>query len=384
MRYYFLNKDKKLLEFELREALGGYEAVEIQRFSNVLPPSFVDINSWIMNRNFAKHKEHFKKWLSEWGIDSTKGFIEITHCLGLNDTLWVKPVDSNLQWGEVNLYDNQFDDIAKHTAFETGLQGLQLSSTSPEFTADGSFKKCWSKEGSNIYLYKQADSGASNVGLEPYAEYLSSTISKMLSPRTCEYDLVIFKGKLCSKCELFTSNDIGYMPFSNFIDLNIIQTMNTVLKRCDELGFYQEAIDMFMIDAIVFNNDRHLNNFGFLVNNDTFEVVDFAPYFDFNRSMLTHATIKEFDSINEYIHSIRQSIDDLEFRKIATELLPKASFKLPHEIELPKHPLYNMERDRMELLQKVLNQHLCNIKSENDFYEINNKTPKRIKHSSRH
>ena len=368
MPYTLMNKNNKLLEFKIEHSISNETAIEVQRFSDTLPPSFIDINNWINNRNYAKHKDHFQKWLKEWGIDNTEGFINITHCLGLNDTLWVKPTESTLLWDEVSLYTNQFDDVAKHTAFETGLYGLQLSSTSPEFTSDGSFKKCWSKEKDKIFLYKQGDSGASNVGLEPYAEFISSSISHSLNSKTCKYDLVMFKNKLCSKCELFTNEEIGYIPFSKYIDLNKIQTLPMVLKTCKDLGFEQEAIDMFVIDAITFNNDRHLNNFGFLVNNNSFEIVDFVPYFDFNRSMLTHATLNDFNNINDYVHSIRQSIDDLEFRKVATELLPQASFSLPEEIILPSHPLYNMNKERMNLLQDVMNQHIQNIKTNHDYY----------------
>ena len=41
--------------------------------------------------------------LTAWGIDNVDGFIEVTHYLGLNDTLWVKPANSSLHWDEVSL-----------------------------------------------------------------------------------------------------------------------------------------------------------------------------------------------------------------------------------------------------------------------------------------
>ena len=63
-----------------------------------------------------------------------------------------------------------------------GLYGVQMSSTSPELTTDGSFRKCWKKEDGVIYLYKRGISGAYNAGLEPYCEALASEIIHKADP----------------------------------------------------------------------------------------------------------------------------------------------------------------------------------------------------------
>ncbi len=162
------------------------------------------INTWLVNRNYAKHKQHFEQWIKEWGIDKLKGFVEITHALGINDCLWVKPESSNLKWEDVNLYQNEFTDVAQNTAFESGLYGLKLSSTdlrSPEFTSEGTAPKCWVKENDGIYLYKGALSGAANVVLEPYAEYLSADIARQIVHNdSISYDLAMFKNKPLQCC----------------------------------------------------------------------------------------------------------------------------------------------------------------------------------------
>lgn len=56
------------------------------------------------------------------------------------------------------------------------------------------------------------------------------------------------------------------------------------------MGFEREFADMVVLDAVTFNQDWHLGNFGFLVNNDTFEIKSFAPLFDFNMAMLCFTT----------------------------------------------------------------------------------------------
>ena len=165
MRYSLMNKDTKLLDFETVENLGT-TVREIKSYSELRPIGFKDISDWVSNRNYAKHKRHLKEWLREWGIDTLDGFLQISHALGINDTLWVKDEDSDLKWEKVSLYSNPFTDVISKTAFDSGLHGLKT--TSPEFTCEGSFLKYWTYDTDGIFLYKFGATGASNVGNEPY------------------------------------------------------------------------------------------------------------------------------------------------------------------------------------------------------------------------
>ncbi|HBM98590.1 MAG TPA: hypothetical protein DD413_04120 [Ruminococcus sp.] len=94
--------------------------------------------------------------------DDSEGFIKVTHAASINDTFWVKSESENITWNSVSLYRNQFSEIISRLAFEgVGLYDEVFSSTSPEFTCDGSFSKCFRKEnftgeyGSDIFLYKR-------------------------------------------------------------------------------------------------------------------------------------------------------------------------------------------------------------------------------------
>ncbi|MCM1287649.1 MAG: hypothetical protein NC240_05015 [Clostridium sp.] len=176
-RYLLLNKDKKLLSFSVEERIGSQRCVEHESFCDLRPIGFTNINEWVTNRNYAKHKDHLRKWLKEWNLDTIKGFIDVTHCLGLNDCLWVKPYTSGLTWEDINLYHNDFSDVIEYTAFEKGLQGLKIETTSPEFTSEGTFVKCW-KRRDNIVLLKKGSEGFANSGMEPYSEYYASIIDK--------------------------------------------------------------------------------------------------------------------------------------------------------------------------------------------------------------
>ena len=370
MKYYLMNKDEKLVSFETEIRYGITEIVNEIRLTDRLPIGYSEMAAWIENRNYAKHKEHMKLWLKDWGIDTTDGFLQITHCLGLNDTLWVKSTDSDLTWDNVSLYQNDFTDIACRTAFETGLFGLQLSTTTPEFTTDGTFPKCWVKDESGIHILKQGLSGASNVGLEPYCEYVSSNIGKKIFESVVGYDLVKYKGILCSTCDLFTSEQIGYVPFGKTIDTTLYYTIPRLVDYFKEYdhahgtAFELEFKKMIVLDSIVFNHDRHLNNFGLLFDNESFDIVGFAPLFDFNFSFLCSLTMEDLKNYRESLikydlgHKLGGDFE-LVGREIITEDIADL---LPTYMDMPKHNKYNMEPERIRLLEDIFHENYENIR----------------------
>ena len=374
--YFLMNKNQRLLEFQVEETLLGENIIQVNSFSDLRPIGFTDIATWLNQRNYAKHKEHFRQWLNEWGINTTKGFIEITHCLGINDCLWVREKDSELDWETVNLYHNQFTDVAQRTAFESGLFGLQLSSTdiSPEFTSEGTAPKCWKKEGENISLYKANLSGAVNRGLEANAEYISSMIARQIvNENSIPYDLVMFKGKLCSKCQLFTSEQYGYVPFYKFIDANKTHNLNDILRICSDMGYEDECRKMILVDSIVFNQDRHMGNFGFMVDNETFRIVGFAPLFDYNLSMLCGA----LDSDIKTVEAFHKYEDDYQvghklggkFSNVGKAILtPDIKETVPQSISFPRHSRYNLNDERVEKLTDIIEENLSKILGKQQYY----------------
>ena len=52
---------------------------------------------------------------------------------------------------------------------------------------------------------------------------------------------------------------------------------------------------MLMLDYIMLNEDRHLNNFGIIRNVDTLKWVDVCPIFDAGRSNNCNVTEKYWD-----------------------------------------------------------------------------------------
>lgn len=369
MDYLLMNKDDKLLAFRTETSALGTRITETASYGGRRPPGWNGIEQWVDARNYAKRKDHFRHMLKDWQMDTPDGFLQVSHALGLNDTLWVKPEASTLRWADVSLYTNPFDDVAARTAFETELHGLQLSSTSPEFTADGSYPKCWRREADGILLYKTGSARSSNAGLEPYSEFMAARIAgAMRDVRAVEYGLSKFKGRLCSTCRSFADESTGFVPAARLFPQNTSHNMANALDLCRGLGFGREFCDMVVLDAATFNQDRHLGNFGFLIDNDTFEIKAFAPLFDFNISMLCFAADADLETdaaLADYFE--RSGVGHKlggDFIEVAQALMtPERKSRMPKTIDLPKHPLYNLPDWRMERLDAILQQNYGRVRN---------------------
>ncbi len=284
-----------------------------------LPLGKFEINGWLEDRKAYKHNHHLKQLMIDCGCETTEGFLKVTHAASVNDSFWVKKEGEDVTWNEISFYRNDFNEVISKLAFEgLGLYGVQMSSTSPELTTDGSFRKCWKKEAGEIYLYKMGISGAFNAGLEPYCEALASEIIHQADPDSVQYSVLKFHGEIATKCKSFTNEDIGFVPLRKLVDRNI--TLEELLDFFASLDCKEQFQRMLVLDAITFNVDRHLGNIGLLVNNDTQKPIGIAPNFDFNLSMLPYVTAEEFEHIGTKLLDYGPAIGN-DFTRIGQKML---------------------------------------------------------------
>lgn len=222
---------------------------------------FGDISSFIRNRRVPKGRENIGSLLRASGCDTLQGFLDVSYALSLVDTFWVKSADSKLAWDDVSLYNHVFNENVATAALTGELNGV-LSTTSPEYGTDGSFAKCWIREDNQIKMLKRGSSGASNAGLEPYSEFYSSEVASHFTNNYVKYGLRSREGRICSVCDIFTSEEFGFIPYAALDRSN--STITTILRKAESLGFLDEIKTMFVLDAVIMNADRHKNNFGFL------------------------------------------------------------------------------------------------------------------------
>lgn len=311
---YLMNKDTIAASFEKKNNKWNLIHQNAE-----LPLGRFEINEWLEDRKAYKHNHHLKQLMIDCGCETTEGFIKVTHAASINDSFWVREEGEDVVWNDISFYRNEFNDTISKLAFEgLGLYGLQMSSTSPEFTTDGSFRKCWRKEGGEIYLYKRGISGAYNAGLEPYCEALASEIIHKADSTSVRYFVMKLHGEIATKCKSFTNEDVGFVPLRKLVDRSI--TMDELLEFFAHLDCREQFQRMLVLDAVTFNVDRHLGNIGLLVDNDTQKPLGIAPNFDFNLSMLPYVTAEEFGQIGTKLLDYGPAIGN-DFIRVGQEML---------------------------------------------------------------
>lgn len=286
--YTLINKETPLCDFII-EGEGELELCKIVKKYKPMPFWCEPLSAWVANRSSAKHRSHVNKILEMCGGKTKSGFIALTHCLSLTDTLWVKSNRENVTWQEANLYENNFDEVVSKLSFDgNGLFGIQMSTTSPELTTDGAYDKCWLNEKDGIHLIKTGSEGARNTGLEPYGEVLASQVFEKICDSVA-YTLRRYDGRVVSDCKLFTNEEFGYKPISLFLKSGIKYGLPETLEIYREFKCEDAFRRMVVADCITLNCDRHFGNFGFFVNNETFERSVLNPCFDFNMAFVPFA-----------------------------------------------------------------------------------------------
>ena len=207
--------------------------------------------------------------------------IKVSLGLSLNDNYWVKPEWLHGGFSEYNLFENDFSEALALVAFTGHSEKISGLISSPELSTDGRYPKCWRRIDGVNKLYKAGTEGYANAGTEPYCEFYASQIAEKMGVNSVRYGITKWKEKVCSVCDAFTDLDTSYVSFSAKYGR---KSVKEILEIYDSLGFLDEFITMVIYDAIVFNCDRHLGNFGFLYNLETGMFMP-SPVFDENLAL---------------------------------------------------------------------------------------------------
>lgn len=355
MQYILMNRETTLCSFEIT-GQGEMELCIITETFSQLPFWCEDVDSWVANRSAAKHREHVNRILEQCGGKCKSGFIAVTHCLSLTDTLWVKSEKENVTWSQINLFENRFDETVSRFSFDgNGLFGIQMSITSPELTTDGSYDKCWINREDGIHLIKAGSTGARNTGLEPYSEVLASQVFSIVSPGSVKYEFARYDGRVVSDCKLFTTQDYGYRPISLFLKEKM--TLPKLLELYSQFESEDAFRRMIVADCITLNMDRHYGNFGFIVDNKTFERKCMNPLFDFNVCFAPYAEEIDFGDFDDYLRK-RGPVIGSDYVEPAKALMTDdilRDVKIVRDIELTVETDDTFTKKRVDQMNMVKN-----------------------------
>ena len=374
MKYLLKNKDKVVLEFEVTTDTEEYQGISRQYTSlanlksvnNKLLPysmeaSLSSLEKWIKNRKIPKNRAFVNDVLKTLNVDSEDNimaYVDISLALSLNDSYWIIPADKDYKWSDYNLYENEFDKALALVAFSGGSYKASKITSSPEYTTNGMLPKCWHRNDGQIYLYKGSSEKYANGGKESYAEYYMAQVAKALGFEHTPYDLREFHGQVVSSCPLFTNENEGYVNIYACLDKDIRKTYKLrLIEPIQKIYGEERFADLMVFDALICNVDRHLGNFGMIIDNNTNEILRPAPIFDNGFSMINILTQDELKDIPTAIANMQHSFFDFSFNEQLKLFIQPRHIKNLEKFksfEFTKHKEFNLPDAWLESIQKAI------------------------------
>ena len=300
MKCTLMNKNEEVLVAEYNDALKVFtEIYEIKNidyaplilFNNYSKDKNITpiLTDWFKGRGIPSWRDDLDLLLAKLNITSSFELLDKAFGLSLSDQYWVKPTDSNIQYKDINFFEHDFEDSEfTNATFGNELDSsIKISLISPNNTTDGRLKKTWVIENGKRYLLK---GGFKNEVMQPFNEVLASMICERLGFDHVCYTLDVINDKVVSKCECFINTDTELIPAHQILQ-GLIEKENAYeeyIKILEDKGINnvrEKLENMFILDYLILNEDRHLNNFGIIRDVNTLKWIDIAPIFDNGQSL---------------------------------------------------------------------------------------------------
>jgi hypothetical protein len=348
--FYIMNKDIPVLIFNDELNINGeYPIIKIinkDMIPYILKHEVGGLKDWFKSRVIPANRNHLEKLIESLQFKKKPAaldYLKLNNGFSLNDSYWIKPLDSkymypsDLCWNKYNLYDNKFEEALGLVTFfgnNSSLGGTVNTPkiSSPELTTQGVMNKAWRRINNKLLLYKRGNIGAANLDKEHFAEGISSQIGRLLGVNCIPYWTEKWHNQNCSVCEIFTSKDKGYLPVRYFLESiepnkkkwGLINVIEWIPKN-----FKEDFFDMIVFDYIIENKDRHLGNFGFIIDNNTQKLISFAPLFDQGYSLMSNAMEEDFiKDLIEYSES--HPSFEVDNRELAKYIIEQNKSKYKH------------------------------------------------------
>lgn len=247
------------------------------------------LTNWFKGRSIPSWRDDLDLLLVKLNISSPEELLDKAFGLSLSDQYWVKPADSNIEYKDINFFEHSFKDSEfTNATFSSGVDSsTKICLISPNNTTDGRLKKTWIIENNKRYLLK---GGYKNEVMQSFNEVLASMICERLGLNHIKYIIEVINEKVVSKCECFINTDTELIPAHQILyeiqkKENVYEEYIKILENKGINNVREKLENMFILDYLILNEDRHLNNFGIIRNVNNLNWIDIAPIFDNGQSL---------------------------------------------------------------------------------------------------
>lgn len=289
------------------------------------------LNEWWADRSIPASRSGVRDALEVLGISNTKMLLTRCYGLSLSDQYWIKPENINIEWKDINFFDNSFSDDIGDVLFDKCERNAEFDFSSPDNTSDGNLKKRWKIINGKRCLVK---AGSKPFRQQPFNELIATRIMEKLGIPHVPYTVVWDNDEPYSVCEDFVTKDTELISAWRIMQIKKKESNVSVYQHyincCEQLGvknITESLNQMIVLDFLIANEDRHCNNFGLLRNAETLEWYGAAPIFDSGTSLgyddlpnqiITQKNVKckPFKSSHKEQLKLVTSFDWIDFSKL--------------------------------------------------------------------
>lgn len=278
------------------------------------------VKSYLSSRMLSLSRDNAKKIYAVYQIpqtDTIDNRVDICiRCKGVSiqDSYWIQDEDDTGRWEDINIRENKLKDI-----IDLSLGGYSPTITTspicPELTTKGLFRKGWVRMGNTLYLIKSDKTKDSvNTRMEILASEIMECFENTIESVTYvgdDKDMMDGMGHV-SICKNFVGEEYSFVEAWEVMDY---------CRRCG-IDFRKYCLERWgaefacipVLDYIIVNTDRHTQNYGFMMNNQTGKIEHLAPLFDFNCALVADYFAHDANDTLSQMFNTKESLRELAFQ----------------------------------------------------------------------
>ena len=382
MEYYLMRRDEVLTlcdftgDGQMISYSERFREPELMPLGYRIYPDY--LKRWWSDRKIPLSQGRVEEMLRSKGIFDSSDYMLRNLGRSLTDYYWMKPMDSDLKWKDVNLYDNDFKENILSDKWENSSE--RSFSYSPNSSLKGELEKTWAIRNGKRVLIKGNHGDSSSESIN---EVIACDVHKSQGyDNYTEYKLLKIKGKPYDYgcySKAFTSNELELVSAHAIITSQKkpegISDYEHLINAAAENGidaeeFRKDLEYQILTDYLLTNIDRHMDNIGVLRDAKTLKFIRMAPIFDTGRAFasgyvtpytdyeIENIEVNSFESHERDLPGLVRSRDLLDPDRFPAddriaEMLSKDSKASDREIGF-KVRLYNEKKKRMDSMCSAL------------------------------
>lgn len=245
------------------------------------------LKTWWMDRSIPVSRSGIRDILERLDIASPMSLLTESMGLSLSDQYWIRPVDRDIKWDDVNFFDNPFSEDIGELMIGGNIHNEELNFSSPDITSNGNLRKRWKIVDGRRVLIK---GGTRPICQEPVNESIVSRIAVALDIPCVNYSVTWIDGYPYSVCDDFIDRDSELVSAYWILMTSKGKSdslYNRYVRCCEDRGIdIVPFLDRIItLDYLVANGDRHTSNFGLVRDATSLEWIGPAPIFDSGSSL---------------------------------------------------------------------------------------------------